>query len=183
MSAEELIARLGGGAGRGPRDRAALRDSACTELRRLEAEHSARGSGKKMSAGPVGAGSLADIAVACASPLCEVLSKPASEVDAEEYRRAALVLTALSGVDPVRVGGECLKPEQHNLWGWAASGTALGAALAKEPAALTRDDALVVACANAPFAVQWSTTTAFDSCADAAGISQGQTDTGFRGVT
>ena len=41
--------------------------------------------------------SLVSIAVACASPLCAVLCKPASEVSVEEYRRAALVLAAISG--------------------------------------------------------------------------------------
>jgi hypothetical protein len=42
---------------------------------------------------------VADIAVACASPLCEVLSKPAAEVDAAEYFRASHVRTALRGHD------------------------------------------------------------------------------------
>ena len=68
-SAEELVALLRGGA--------AERESAIAELFRLEAEHNAGSSG--------GAERLAEIAVACASPLCEVLSRPVSEVDAEAY--------------------------------------------------------------------------------------------------
>ena len=71
--------------------------------------------------------SLAAIAVACASPLCEVLGKAASEVDAAEWHRAAQVLTVVSGVDPARVGGECTKPDQCNLYKmWMAPDSALG---------------------------------------------------------
>ena len=54
--------------------------------------------------------------MACASPLCEVLCKAVEEVNVAEYHRASQVLTALSGVDPARVGGECFKPDQCNIW-------------------------------------------------------------------
>ena len=77
--AAELVAGLRGGA--------AEREAAYTELFRLEAEHEAAG-----SAG------LAGVAVACAVPLCEVMCKAVAQVSAAEYRRAAQVLTALSGV-------------------------------------------------------------------------------------
>ena len=71
--------------------------------------------------------SLAAIAVACASPLCEVLGKDASEVDAAEWHRAAQVLTVVSSVDPARVGGECVKPDQCNLFtAWMAPDSVLG---------------------------------------------------------
>eukprot|EP01043_Picozoa_sp_COSAG02_P011748 COSAG02_NODE_438_length_22319_cov_17.198425_19_plen_301_part_00 len=71
--------------------------------------------------------SLATIAVACASPLCEVLGKAASEVDAAEWHRVAQVLTVVSSVDPARVGGECVKPDQCNLFtAWMAPDSVLG---------------------------------------------------------
>jgi hypothetical protein len=71
--------------------------------------------------------SFVEIAVACASPLCEVLCKAVSEVDVAEYHRASQVLAALNGVDPARVGGECWKPDQCNVWKvWTAPDSALG---------------------------------------------------------
>ena len=71
--------------------------------------------------------SLADIAVACASPLCEVLCKTASEVDVAEWHRASQVLAALSGLDPARVAGECYKTDQCNTFKvWTAPDSALG---------------------------------------------------------
>jgi hypothetical protein len=45
--------------------------------------------------------------------------------------------------------------------------------LAKEPASLTPDDALVLAGAMAPLAIQWSTHEAFDACAEVAGVAIG----------
>jgi hypothetical protein len=115
--------------------------------------------------------SLADTAVACASPLCEVLCKPVAEVSAAEYRRASQVLTALSGVDPVRVGGEIWAPNQCNIWaGWMAPDSALGAIVAKEPAALTLEDAATVGLAYSPYIVQASTFRGPDGPNEAAGI-------------
>ena len=87
----------------------------------LEAEHF------NTNGDSAGSGTLAEIAVACASPLCEVLCKAVSEVDVAEHRRASQVLTALSGVDPGRVGGECWKPDQTNICtAWMAPDSALG---------------------------------------------------------
>jgi hypothetical protein len=111
-----------------------------------------------------------DIAVACASPLCEVLCKDVSEVGAEESRRAAQVLTAISGIDPARVGGECHKPDQCNIFKvWTAPNSALGVVLAKEPSALTAEDALTVACAVGIMGIQWSVNGA-DTVTQAAGV-------------
>ena len=115
---------------------AAGREAAYAELLRLEADPSAT----------VAPHDLPEIAVACAPMLCAVLCKDVAEVSVEEYRRACQVLTALSGVDPVRVGGECTKLEsacvaQCNIWTvWASAGSAVGVALAKDAAAMTSDE-------------------------------------------
>jgi hypothetical protein len=151
---ESFAALLRGGA--------EAREGACSELLRLEAEHHASG----------GDSGFVEIAVACTAPLCDVLCRPVGEVGVEEYHRACQVLTALSGVDPVRVGGECLKPGTHNFWTGVlmAPDSALAAALAKEPAALTLEDALTIAWIWAPVPVQYSTTTGCDVLTHAAGI-------------
>jgi hypothetical protein len=146
---------------------AAERERAYAELMRLEAEHEARG------ASTVDSG-LADIAVACASPLCEVLSRPVAEVGVEEFRRASLVLTAISGLDPARVGGECMaNPDTCNLFNgvYVASDSALGAVLAKEPSDLTLEDALTVAHVKSCFSVQMSHQLGWDANIQAAGTS------------
>ena len=110
-AAAELVAQLRGAAPE--------REAAYARLLHLEAEH--------FNANGAGSGSVVEIAVACASPLCEVLCKAVSEVGVAEYRRAAQVLTALSGVDPARVGGECWKPTQCNIFKvWMAPDSALG---------------------------------------------------------
>ena len=113
MAAAELVAQLRSGRGA-----AAEREAAYARLLQLEAEHfNANGGGS----------AVVDIAVACASPLCEVLCKAVSEVDVAEYHRASQVLAALNGVAPARVGGECWKPDQCNVWKvWTAPDSALG---------------------------------------------------------
>lgn len=121
MATEEIVAQL--------RGTAAEREAAYACLLQLEAEHFATG-GSSDSA-------VADLAVACASPLCEVLCKAVSEVDAAEYHRAWQVLTAVSGVDPARVGGECIKPDQCNIFAaWMSPDSALG--VGKFPAMIIR---------------------------------------------
>lgn len=159
--AAELITQLRGSA--------LEREAAYIELLRAEAEHNAS-SGSGSSGNAVATeDSLAEIAVACASPLCEVLCRDISEVSAEEWRRAVLVLTALSGVDPVRVGAECCKPDKPNMWSFMlAPDSALAVLLAKDPAALTLEDALLAGCAMAPIGVQFS--SGIDSHTRAAGI-------------
>jgi hypothetical protein len=115
--------------------------------------------------------SLADIAVACASPLCEVLCKPVAEVSVAEYLRAAQVLTALSGVEPARVGGECYKPDQCNICtAFSAPDSALGTVMMKDPAGLTNEGVLLVACLYGPLAVQYSTSLGIDAAIHSAGI-------------
>ena len=91
--ATELVAKLHGGA--------AEREAAYTELFRREAENYAN-SGSGSGSGSGADSAFTEIAVACASPLCEVLSKPVAEVSVAEYHRASQLLTALIGVDPVR---------------------------------------------------------------------------------
>jgi hypothetical protein len=151
--AEALIAGLRGGAPE--------REAAYAELFRIEAEWIASR----------GDNAAAEIAVACASPLCEVLCKPVSEVSIEEYQRCCQALTALSGVAPARVGGECNKPGQCNIFSaWSAPDSALGVVLAKEPAALTIEDALTVGCVKAPADVHISTSTGWDAPVQAAGV-------------
>ena len=110
------------------------------------------------------------IATACAAPLCEVLCKDVSEVGVEEYCRAVLVLAALCGIDPSRVGGACTKPDECNIYKvWTAPNSALGVVLAKEPSALTAEDALIIACVSAPTAVSWSK-AGIDGVNQAAGV-------------
>ena len=117
----DLVAQLRGSA--------AEREAAYARLLQLEAEHFlASGAASSASAktaaaqldeaqaSPASQQSVADIAVACASPLCEVLCKPASEVGVAEHQRAWQVLTALTGVDPTRVGGETWKADRCNYW-------------------------------------------------------------------
>jgi hypothetical protein len=112
MAADEFVAQL--------RGTAAEREAAFARLLQLEAEHFNANGGSSGTA-------VVEIAVACASPLCEVLCKAVSEVDVAEHRRASQVLTALSGVDPGRVGGECWKPDQTNICtAWMAPDSALG---------------------------------------------------------
>ncbi len=133
-----LVAGLRGGAEQ--------RKAACTALLDLEAEYFASG----------GVGddeTFADIAVACSRPLCEVLYKTVAEVPAEEYIQVARVLTALCGVSPGRVGGECMT----QCWDYLMShDSALGVVLSKEPEALTPEDALVVAAAYGAQCVHWA---------------------------
>ena len=115
MAADGLVAQLRGAAPE--------REAAYARLLQLEAEHfNANANG-----GSTGSAAVAEIAVACASPLCEVLCKAVAEVDVAEYHRASQVLAALSGVEPARVGGECWKPNQSNLFkAWTAPDSALG---------------------------------------------------------
>ena len=152
--ADEIVAQLRGSA--------VEREAAYAHLLRLEAEHF-------NTNGDVSA-DVAEIAVACGVPLCEVLCKPVSAVDVAEYQRAAQVLTALNGVDPARVGGECSKPDRCNFFTvWAAPDSALGVVLAKEPSSLTAEDALIVGCAKAPYVMHWA--AGWDAALQVAGIS------------
>jgi hypothetical protein len=115
--------------------------------------------------------SLAAIGVACASPLCEVLCKAVAEVGVAEYLRASQILTALSGVEPEGMGGECYKPDQCNICtALAAPDSALHMLVTKDPAKLTAEDALAVACLHGALAVQYSTSLGIDAAVHAAGL-------------
>ncbi len=155
-----LVAQLRGGA--------VEREAAYAELLRREAEHS--NAANPCTDGTSGTNSLLDIAVACASPLCEVLCKPVSEVGAQELRRASLVLVALVAIDTRRVGGECYKPNQFNIIkAQLAPESALGVLLGKRPAALTLDDALTAGFIMGVYTVQWSEATGMSPGLQAAG--------------
>ena len=94
------------------------------------------------------------------------------QVSVVEYQRVYQVLTALSGVDPAAVGAECqMKPDQCNIFkAMLAPGSALGVLLAKEPAALTLEDAVTAGLAYAPQAVHWSTSLGIDGPIRAGGL-------------
>ena len=163
------------------RGTAAERETAYTELFRLEAEHHAgssanSGSGPGSGPGPgsgSGSGSLelAGIARAVASPLCEVLCKPVAEVGVAEWQRACQLLTALVGVDPRLVGAELIKPDQCNQWQlMLAPDGVLGAVRAADPSTLSLEDALTASLAYSPLAVLVSTTTGYEAPVEAAGL-------------
>ena len=147
---ERLVALLGGGAPE--------REQAYCEL----AEH----------AHSPGEGGLADFAVACVASLCSVLCRDLAEVSSSEYRRVFHVLTALSGADPLRVGGQFNRPGQCNIHAVVtAPGSALAVVLAKQPAALTNEDVITVSGFTGCMAIQYSTQLGIDATASAAGIS------------
>lgn len=78
----------------------------------------------------------ADAAVACTAALCAAMCRDASEVDLEEFQRMSELLLALAALDPIRVGGELLKPTQPNLSAICMSTESVfGAALSKNPRA------------------------------------------------
>jgi hypothetical protein len=143
-----------------------------------------RGTGANREAGYVrllqlesdfnGDADVADMAVACAPALSDVLRMPASEVDVDEYHRVLQVLTALTGVDPGRVAGACWKadPEKETYQkAMLAKDTVLGAVLAKEPSSLSAADALTISWAMAPYCVSISTSNGMDAMVEAAGVS------------
>ena len=131
------------------------------------------------------------VAAACIAPLVEaVLCKDEAEVDAEEFRRASLVLGSLCCMDrEVRPSGRLLLTMCARSDGvvlqvaaemarsdlvyskiWTASGNALNAVFEKDPAEMTRDDAMTVACEAIAFLVFCSQ----GMCAncDAAGVDE-----------
>ena len=81
---------------------------------------------------------LADVGVACVSPLCAMMCRDATEVALEEFQRVAGVLLALASLDPILVGAELYKLNQPAYYAIAKSaGSVFGAALAKDPQELT----------------------------------------------
>ena len=78
------------------------------------------------------------VAASCVAPLIDaVLCKDVSEVDAEEYQRACMVLTRLCWMGQ-EVAVELCRNGQFSAT-WAASGNAPNAVAAKDPAELTRE--------------------------------------------
>jgi hypothetical protein len=162
----ELVAQLRSAA-------AAEREASFAALLTLEQKH-----GSTTGAESEG---IASTFEACAIPLCELLLKPVAEVDAAEYRRAALVLTAIGGVAHTRVGAvlsDIRKP--INFWAvlsgtpvgqpWTPPRSALGVALAKDPASLTAEDALTVAVGFSTFLTPMSTSNGMEPAFEAVGI-------------
>ena len=87
-----------------------------------------------------------DVAVACVGALVNVLCADASSVDAKEWQLAASVLAELMTMDLVRVCAEYWRHERYvHIW---TAASAYGAAFEKELGALSREDALTVACCN-----------------------------------
>jgi hypothetical protein len=81
---------------------------------------------------------LADVGVACVSPLCAIMCRDAAEISLEEFQRVAGLLLALVSLDPVPVGAELYKLNKPNYFAICKSaGSAFGAALAKDPQELT----------------------------------------------
>ena len=80
------------------------------------------------------------------------------------------MLTALAGMDPARVYSECRTEAQcTTLQVWSTPNNALGAVLSKEPATLTREDALTVAWSVASEAVGLATPKGLDAIAQCLG--------------
>lgn len=154
MDASEIVKNLRGSA--------AEREVAYAELLRREAEHNAQGS--------IGATAFVDAAVACVSPLCEVLCKSIAEVAVKEYHRASQVLTALVDVDWMRVGGELLK-EGNFCTALLSSDTALDVVKAKRPSALTLEDAMTIAWQYSPMFAFCAPPTGQTEALQIAGIS------------
>ena len=87
---------------------------------------------------------LADVGVACVSPLCAIMCRDAAEVALEEFQRVAGVLLALALLDPILVGAELCKLSQPNFVAICKSaGNVFGAALAKDPQELTEAGARI----------------------------------------
>ena len=88
------------------------------------------------------------VAASCVGPLVEaVLCADASEVDAEEYQRASLVLASLCWMG--QEGAVELTRNGRFSATWAASGNAPNAVAAKDPAELTREVSLGSSAASA----------------------------------
>jgi hypothetical protein len=85
-----------------------------------------------------------EVAVAVAVPLDAVLTRDASDVGPDEWRRAALALARLVSFDCVRVGGEWLRDSSH-LRVWASEASSLAQVLSKLPSELTPADSALCA--------------------------------------
>jgi len=95
------------------------------------------------------------VAASCVGPLVEaVLCADASEVDAEEYQRAAVLLCDLCWMDR-EVTVDFFRNERG--WAsWQATSNAVNTMTMKDPAELTRDDAMTIACDHGVAAMYFS---------------------------
>jgi hypothetical protein len=93
-----------------------------------------------------------DVASACVAPLISLLCADASRIASAEARRVGVLLGALMLLDPVKVGAEYVRDDRF-LPVWTTPSSALAFALSQEPAALTRDDVMLMACNLVPMAV------------------------------
>lgn len=108
------------------------------------------------------------VAVACVGPLMEtIFGADVSVVDAKEYRRAASALGELAMLDIVQVIAEYLHNGRY-VTTWSSMSNAYNAVFKKDPAELTREDALTVACDQTAHALWLS--TGHDAALDAAGM-------------
>ena len=81
------------------------------------------------------------VATACVAPLVDaVLCADLSKVDVEEFQRASLLLGSLCWMD-LDVTAEFMRDGRYNA-AWRASGNAVNAVVAKDPAELTREVSL-----------------------------------------
>ena len=97
------------------------------------------------------------VAVECVVPLMEAgFAADTSVVDAAEYRRACLCLAELHALDPLRVAAEAWREDRAIRLAMGSPSNAYKQVFEKEAADLTRDDALTVACATAPYALYFS---------------------------
>ena len=92
-----------------------------------------------------GAESAGGVALACGAPIAEqVFAADASTVDAAEFHRASAVLAELMLLDPLEVGAEFFRDGRYGRT-WSSPRNAYNEAWAKDPAELSRSDAITVA--------------------------------------
>lgn len=97
------------------------------------------------------------IAVACVGPLMETaFAADVSVVDAAEYQHAQIVLGEMHALDPIAVAASAWHEVRCITLGFGSPGNAYQAVFQKTPSALTRDDALTVACSTISYAIYFS---------------------------
>jgi hypothetical protein len=104
------------------------------------------------------------VAVACVGPtMVAVYGADVAVVDAAELQRASLVLCELFALEPRRLIAEYLRAAEV----WDTPGNVVSAIGRKDPADLTRDDAMCVACRWALYSCQY--VRGNGACIDAVG--------------
>ena len=103
-----------------------------------------------------GAESAVGVALACVAPIAEqVFAADASTVDAAEFHRASAVLAELMLLDPLEVGAEFFRDGRYGRT-WSSPHNAYNEAWAKDPAELSRADAITVASDMALNVIVWA---------------------------